>query len=134
MAGRKIIRIGVAIILISCFLLWVSSLFHSYMYSRLGLNRNSILTFLWELNFISSFLLYYFFIKNRLMISIGYILLLSGFTTFSHFLSGKIGFVVDFSGASGLKVVCVIYFVISSIIIGVGGFLGFITSAFRKIK
>ncbi|EAM6565194.1 hypothetical protein OP063_001845 [Salmonella enterica subsp. enterica] len=74
------------------------------------------------------------YIKNRLIISIGYILLLSSLTTFSHFLSGKIGFVVDFSGASGLRVVCVIYFVISSIIIGSRGFLGLITSAFRKIK
>jgi len=90
--------------------------------------------FLWGLNFIPSFLLYYFCVKNRLIISVGYILLLSGLMTLSHFLSGEIGFVVDFSGVSGLRVVCIIYFVISSIIIGVGGFLGGIASSFRKIK
>ncbi|TKV12331.1 hypothetical protein FDX19_05250 [Citrobacter sp. wls619] len=134
MTERKIIGIGVTVILISCFFLWVSSLFHSYMYSRLGLGRNGILTFLWGLNFIPSFLLYYLCVKNRLIISTGYILLLSGLMAFSHFLSEKIGFIVDFSGGSGLRVVCVIYFIISSILIGIGGFLGFITSSLRKIK
>lgn len=134
MTKRKIIGIGVTIILISCLFLWLSYLFHSYIYSRIGLSRNGILTFLWGLNFIPSFLLYYLCVKNRLTISIGYILLLSGLTAFSHFLSGKIGFMVDFSGISGLRVVCVIYFVISSMLIGIGGFLGFITSSLRKIK
>ncbi len=131
MTAKRAIGIGTTIIVISCVFLWLTSQLHSYVYNRIYINRNSLLTFLWLLNSFSSFLLYFHGVKQRLLISIVYVLFLGSIMTLMHFifLSDKYS---DFSGVEGLKTISGVYFIISTIAISIGAGVGFIISCLKK--
>ena len=131
MTTKRAIGIGITIIIISSIFLWLSSLFHSYVYNRVHINRNGLLTCLWLLNSFSSYLLYFYNIRRRLLISILYILFLGVLMTLMHFIFWNETY-SDFSGIEGLKVISGVYFVISTVTICIGAGVGFITSCLKR--
>ncbi|EGT0664575.1 hypothetical protein JAF83_004827 [Citrobacter werkmanii] len=131
MTARKAIGIGITIIIISSLFLWLSSLFHSYVYNRMHIDRNGLLTCLWLLNSFSSYLLYFYGVRQRLLISILYVLFLGGLMTLMHFIFWNDTY-NDFSGIEGLKVISGVYFIISAITICIGAGVGFITSCLKR--
>lgn len=131
MTTKKVISIGITIIIISSFFLWLSSLFHSYVYNRMQISRNGLLTCLWLLNSLSSYLLYFYSVRQRLLISILYVLFLGGLMTLIHFIFSNDKY-SDFSGIEGLKTISAVYFIISAITICIGAGVGFIISCFKK--
>ncbi|WP_347254440.1 hypothetical protein [Leminorella grimontii] len=134
MTTRKNVAFGVTIIVISGFLLWSSSLFQDYVYNRVHISRNILLTFFWLLPASASFLAYFRRARAPLLISLGYILLLSGLMSLIHLIQGEMGVAVDFSGVEGLKVVGWIYLFFSAVSIGIGGMAGTVARVvFRDI-
>ncbi|MEW6429057.1 MAG: hypothetical protein AB1568_13595 [Thermodesulfobacteriota bacterium] len=99
-------------------------IFNSYIFSRLGLNRNIILSLLWLLPAISSFIAAFFSSKNSLLLGLSYIPILSILGPIIHFFSGQLGATVDFGGISGLRITFPIYFVLSVITVGIGSLTG----------
>lgn len=122
------------IIVISCFLLWSASLFQSYVYSRVHVNRDVLLIIFWFLPASASFLAYFRRARTPLLISLGYILLLSGLLSLVHFIQGEMGIAIDFSGIAGLKVIGGVYFFISTVSIGIGGIAGFFARSLLEKK
>ena len=131
MTAKRAIGIGTTIIVISCVFLWLTSQLHSYVYNRIYINRNSLLTFLWLLNSFSSFLLYFHGVKQRLLISIVYVLFLGSIMTLMHFIFSSDKY-SDFSGVEGLKAISGVYFIISTIAISIGAGVGFIIPCLKK--
>lgn len=131
MTTKRIIVIGITIIIISSVFLWLSSLIHSYVYNRMHINRNGLLTCLWLLNSFSSYLLYFYNIRGKLLISLLYILFWGGLMTLMHFIFWNETY-GDFSGIEGLKVISGVYFAISTITICIGVGVGFITSCLKR--
>ncbi|SQI38608.1 Uncharacterised protein [Leminorella richardii] len=124
MTTQKNLTIGITIIVISCFLLWSASLFQSYVYSRIHVSRDLLLTIFWLLPASASFLAYFRRARAPLLISLGYTLLLSVLMSLVHLIQGEIGVAIDFSGIDGLKVIGGVYFFISAVSIGAGGVVG----------
>lgn len=98
--------------------------FREYVYSRLGLSRNLVLSLLWILPIISSFVVVSLSKKNRVLKGLSLIFILSFLGPLTHFITGQFGAVIDFSSLSGLKVTFSIYLVLSSLTIGFGTFVG----------
>lgn len=118
----------IGFILIATFILLseLTVVFKEYVYSRLGLSRNLILSVLWLLPIIASFVVVSLSQKRRVLNGLSLILVLSVLGPLVHFLSGQFGAVIDFSGLPGLKVTFPIYLVLSSLTIGVGTVVGMI--------
>ena len=98
--------------------------FHDYIFYRLGINRNILLTLLWSLPFFSAFIASYYSKKYKLFYGLSYILLLPLFGAFVHYINGELGGVIDFRGLSGAIVLFKIYLMVGSIIITIGTILG----------
>lgn len=98
--------------------------FNEYVYGRLGLSRNLILTILWLLPVIASFLVVYLSKKKRVFKGLSFILVLSVLGPLAHYLSGEFGATIDFAGLPGLKVTFQIYLVLSVLTAGLGTVVG----------
>lgn len=116
--------IGFTLIVAFVLISELTVLFREYVYSRLGLSRNLILTLLWLLPVIASFLVVYLSKKRRVLKGLSFVLVLSVFGPLAHFLSGQLGATIDFAGLSGLKVTFQIYFVLSMLTAGFGTVVG----------
>lgn len=98
--------------------------FKEYVYSRLGLNRNLILSVLWLLPIIASLAVVSLSKKRRVLRGLSLILVLSVLGPLVHFVSGQFGATIDFAGLPGLKVTFPIYLVLSTPTIGLGTVVG----------
>jgi len=117
--------IGFGLIVIFVLMSELTIIFREYVYSRLGLSRNFILTMLWLLPVIASFLVVYLSKERRVLKGLSFILVLSVLGPVAHFLLGQLGGVaIDLSGMSGLRVTFQIYLVLSVITIGFGAAVG----------
>lgn len=98
--------------------------FNEYVYGRLGLNRNALISALWVLPICAAFLVSYFSNKKILLKASSLVVILSVLGPIAHFLSGQLGARIDFAGLSGLKATMPIYVVLSVLTIGVGTAVG----------
>lgn len=120
MNDAKIWWVGFALIAVFVFIGELAVAFGGYIFNRPWLNRNLILSALWLLPALASFLVVYFSKKMRVFKGLSLIFVLSVFGPLVHLFFGQLGAVVDLAGFSGLRVTFQIYFVFGSLIIGVG--------------
>lgn len=116
--------LGLSIICLSAFISELIVAFPGYVYSRLGIDRDLLLAFLWLLPVFASFIVVFFNSRHGILLSILYIPIQSVICTLVHFLAGELGAKIDFGGISGLEVTFKIFFIISIITITVGCLLG----------
>jgi len=99
-------------------------IFNEYFYHRLGLNRNLVLTLLWLLPVLASFLAVYFSEKGHFVTGLSYIPVLGFLGPTVHLLVSKLGVAVDFGGLTGLKVTLQVYFFLSTSTMVAGAVMG----------
>jgi hypothetical protein len=98
--------------------------FAEYVYGRLGLSRNFILSALWLLPSIASFTVVYLSKKRRVLKGLSLILVLAMLGPLIHFLAGQLGATIDLAGLPGLKVTFQIYLALGVLTIGFGAVVG----------
>jgi len=118
--------VGAVIIIASSFLNEVVLYFHDYIYTRLGINRNTILLLLWTIPIFVSFYISYTVKKYNVLLGISYVPIVIISLSLFHFINGYIGGKIDFVGFAGLKALFPILLLASSIACGIGTFLGII--------
>lgn len=116
--------LGFALIVTFVLMGELTIIFREYVYYRLGLSRNLILTMLWLFPVIASFLVVYFSKKKRVLKGLSFIFVLSVLGPLAHFLSGQLGATIDLAGLPGLRVTFQIYLVLSLLTIGFGVVVG----------
>ena len=132
MNGLRSWWIGFSLIIIFILMSELAVVFRDYVFSRLGLNRNLVLTLLWLLPAIASFVVVYFSRDRKILKGLSLIPLLSVLGPIIHFLFGKYGATIDFGGLEGLRVTFQIYFALSAITIVVGMVVGWLFNKSRK--
>ena len=120
----KVWWIGFTLIVVFVLMGELTVVFREYVYSRLGLSRNLILSILWLLPIIASFMVVYLSKKRGWLKGLSLILVLGVCGPLAHFLSGQLGATIDFAGLSGLKVTFQVYLVLGALTIGFGAVLG----------
>ncbi len=133
MSRLKVWLIGLTIILVFVFLSEFAIIFKGYVFGRFGLNRNLILTILWLLPIVSSFIAVFFPEKNGIIAGISYIPILSFLAPIVHFISGQLGATIDLGGISGLRITFKIYLVLSVITIGLGCLAGMFSKRLKRL-
>jgi hypothetical protein len=116
--------IGVSLIVTFILMGELAMLFREYLYSRLGLSRDLILSVLWLLPIIASFIVVYHSNKKKVLKGFSLIIVLSVLGPLVHFLSGQLGVTIDFSGFPGMKVTFQVYFILGVLTIGFGVVVG----------
>lgn len=101
--------------------------FREYVYDRLGLSRNLILSMLWLLPVIASFWATFFSERHGVLKSLSLIIVLGLLGPLAHLLAGYLGATIDFAGMSGLKVTVQVYLVLSSLTVGFGTVAGLLS-------
>lgn len=111
MANNKFQPLLIAIFILSAFVFIgeASVVFHEYVFHRLGMNRNFVLSILWFAPLIAAYLLVLLAKRYVFWQLIFCILFIAIVGSGSHYLMGLLGFTIDFEGWSGLKVVFKIY-------------------------
>lgn len=115
---------GFALIVVFVFIGELTLAFKEYVFYRLGLNRDLILSAFWLLPVVASFLVVYLSKKGRTFKGLSLIPVLSVLGPLAHFLAGHLGATIDLAGLPGIKVTFPIYLVLSVITIGLGTILG----------
>lgn len=95
-----------------------------YAFDRLGVTKDSVTLSLWLLVSISIFVVMVFSEKMKILKSLSLIVVTTFLYSLSHYVSGVLGSVVDFTGVGGLKIIAPIYFVLSFF----SGLLGMVLS------
>lgn len=99
-------------------------IFREFVYVRMGLSRNLVLSLLWVMPVIAAFLTAFLSEKRRIVKALSLVLVLSVLGPVVHYITGELGAKVDFEGLPGLRVTIQIYFVLSFLTIGFGAILG----------
>lgn len=120
--------IGFILVITFIFLSEAIIVFKEYVYNRLWLDRNLVLTLLWILPALASFTAVYFSQDKKIILGLSYIPILSLLGPAVHFLVGQLGVTIDFRGLEGIKVTFQIYLILSVIIIGIGSIAGIVLS------
>lgn len=134
MITSKFQPMAISILILSLFIILgeASVVFHDYVFHRIGIDRNVLLSFLWLAPLFAAYFLVILskkFAFWQLMLNVIFIAIVgSG----AHYLIGLLGFSVDFSGWAGLKVVFKIYFVLGGIITFVGALLALVHLKLRQ--
>ena len=115
---------GCLIIVAFVFLSELTVVFHDYVFLRLGLRRDFVLTLLWFLPVVASFITSYYSRRYGAIFGLTYMLVLPVIGASGHYISGLLGGAVDFTGISGALVVFKIDFAIGGIAVITGTLAG----------
>lgn len=85
--------------------------FHDYVYYRMGFDRDLVLTILWFLPFLASFITSYLAVSYKFLLGMSHAIILPFVGSIAHFINGQLGGVIDFNGMLGAIVVFKVYFV-----------------------
>jgi hypothetical protein len=89
----------------------LTTFFHEYFYYRMGFDRDLVLTILWFFPFAASFMTSYLAVSYKFSLGMSHALTLPFMGSIAHYINGKLGGVIDFSGMLGAIVVFKVYFV-----------------------
>ena len=116
--------LGLSILIFFIVFSEMTVVFNEYIFHRLGINRNFLLTTLWFLPLVASFVAAYYSEKHKLIYGLSYIILLPLLGALIHYINGELGGVIDFRGVPAAVMTFKIYLVLGSVIITVGTILG----------
>jgi hypothetical protein len=106
--------------------------FDSYIFHRLGISRNLLLTTLWLLPMAASFVASAFSQKHQLLAGLSFLLLFPLVGATAHYINGQLGGTVDFVGVPGAVETFKLYVAIGSVLMIIGTALGLAFS--NKLK
>lgn len=120
--------IGCLIIILFVVLGELTVVFHDYSFSRLGLERNTVLYVLWLLPLVASFIAARYSQVHGIVFALSYAIILPASGALGHYINGVLGGVRDFVGISGALVIFKVYFSIGGTLIMIGALFGAIFS------
>ena len=130
-ANSRAWSIGCLIVILFVVLSELTVVFHDYCFSRLGLERNTVLYVLWLLPLVASFIAARYSQVHSISFALSYAIILPAFGALGHYINGVLGGARDLVGISGALVIFKVYFSIGGILIVIGAFLGAVFSIKR---
>ena len=103
--------------------------FPTYVYTRIGVNRNAVLIFLWSMPAAASFIVAMKAKAAPLLQGLSFVIVVTILGPLSHLFADYFGATVDLGGLEGLRATVPIFFVMSVITVGAGAVAGML---FRK--
>lgn len=120
--------IGVCLVIAFAILGELAAMFGDYVFHRLGLNRDIVLSALWILPLAAAYIATRYSPDRKLLAGLSFLLVVPLVGTLSHVVHGALGGTVDFEGLSGGRIVFGIYLVIGGLVVIVGTILGLVLS------
>ena len=115
---------GVLLILVFAILGELLMLFDDYVFHRIGVSRDLVLTVVWLLPAAATYVATRYSPTHKLAAGLSFLVIFPLTGAAMHYGIGALGGTVDFPGLSGAKVVFGLYFTIGSVLIVAGTFLG----------
>ena len=125
---KKPWTIGFMILLLYVFIGELLTWFDDYVFDRIGVNKNILTCLLWGLPLLASYVASYYSEKRKLFNALSYLVLFPLMLVVVHFVSGELGWRVDFTGMRGAIILFKLYFVIGGVLIVTGALFGLLLS------
>jgi hypothetical protein len=120
--------VGMLLILTFAVLGELFTVFNDYVFHRLGLNRNAVMTVLWVLPFFAAYFASRYSETHKVLTGLSFMLLFPLVGSVAHYINGELGGPVDFVGLSGAALIFKLYFAVGSILVIAGTLLGLLLS------
>ena len=118
--------VGVVIVVASCLLGELVGVVDSYVFARVGLNRDLVLVVIWGLLLVAAFVATYFSESRKLLAGLSMMVVFPVVGTLIHFFTGAVGVKVDFGGIAGAVVTFRLFALFGGILVALGTFLGLV--------
>lgn len=121
-------RLGLLLILAFAVLGELIVLLDDYVFHRVGVSRNVLLLVLWLSPILASYVASRYSERHKLLTGLSYVILFPLTGAAVHYISGALGWAVDFVGLPGAMATFKLYFVVGSILVILGTILGLMFS------